>query len=132
MRNHALQDEKHSIDQRAQDTDADEQLLARIIQPLQQSRFWIQLFAGCLVFYGALMTVTGLGILVAWLPIWTGVLLFMATRLINRAYLDRDANALVKAMQRFQTLFTILGLSSVMLISMTLYLLKYAIDHSLL
>ena len=126
-----MQDENNSIDRVVQDTGINEQLFSRLVQPLQQSRFWIQLFAGCLVFYGALITVTGLGVLIAWLPIWIGVLLFMASNSIKRAYTEQDANALVNAVLRFKTMFTILGLSSVMLISMTLYLINYAIDHSL-
>jgi hypothetical protein len=125
-----LQDENKPIEKDSREYGSDEQLFARLIIPLQQSRFWIQLFAGCLIFYGALLTVTGLGILVAWLPMWIGVLLFMASKSIRRAYNENDANALISTITRFKTVFTILGLASVMLISITLYLVKYAVDNS--
>lgn len=124
-------DEKNSTDQSLPESNATADRLTQFIYPLHQSRFWIQLFAGCLIFYGALLTVTGLGILVAWLPIWVGVLLFMASKSIRYAYLNNDEQALIKTLQRFKSIFTILGLASVMLISVSLYLLKYAVDKSL-
>ena len=126
-----MQDENKPIEKDSRENGSEEQLFARLIYPLQQSRFWIQLFAGCLIFYGALLTVTGLGILVAWLPMWIGVLLFMASKSIQRAYKENDTNALISTITRFKTVFTILGLASVMLISITLYLVKYAVDNSL-
>jgi len=102
-----------------------------LIFPLYQSLFWVRLFAACLIFYGALITVTGIGVLVAWIPIWIGILLLLAAKAISLAYKENDEQAFMRFMSRMKTIFTLLGLSSVALIISTIYLLKYAIDKSL-
>ena len=103
-----------------------------LIFPLFQSLFWIRLFAACLIFYGALITVTGVGILVAWIPIWIGVLLLLAAKAISHAYKENDEQAFMQSLSRLKSIFTILGFTSVALIVASLYLLNYAIEKSLL
>jgi hypothetical protein len=107
-------------------------LVSRLTDPLYHSRFWINLFAACLIVYGALITVTGIGVLVAWIPLWIGVLLILTTKSIKAAYTGRDEKALLKSLNRLKSIFTILGLASVMLIVATVYLVKYALVHSLI
>jgi len=103
----------------------------KIALPLYESRLWIRLFAICLIFYGTLITITGIGILVAWVPIWIGILLLQASRTIKTAYEKNDEPALMRSLARLKTIFTILGLSSVVLIVSSLYLVNYAFDKSL-
>lgn len=103
-----------------------------LVTPLYKSLLWIRLFAACLIFYGALSTVTGVGVLVAWIPMWIGVLLFLTSRSISRAYRDSDEQAFVQMISRLKTIFTILGICSVALIIASIYLMKYAIENSLL
>ncbi len=103
----------------------------KIVLPLYESRLWIRLFAICLIFYGTLITITGIGILVAWVPIWIGILLLQASRTIKTAYEKNDEPALMRSLARLKTIFTILGLSSVVLIVSSLYLVNYAFDKSL-
>jgi len=106
--------------------------LARVIvQPLYDSLLWIRLFAACLIFYGGLITVTGVGILVAWIPMWIGILLLLATKSIKHAYEEESTQALLLSLTRLKTIFTILGLTSAMLITGSIYLVVYAIDNSL-
>lgn len=105
--------------------------ITALINPLYQSLSWLRLFAACLIFYGALITVTGIGVLVAWIPIWIGMLLLLAGKAISIAYKENDEQAFMQFMSRLKTVFTILGLTSVALIITTIYLLKYAIDKSL-
>lgn len=102
-----------------------------LIFPLYQSLFWVRLFAACLVFYGALITVTGIGVLVAWIPIWIGMLLLLAGKAISLAYKENDEQAFMQFISRLKTIFTILGFTSVAMIVASLYLLNYAIDKSL-
>jgi hypothetical protein len=102
-----------------------------LIFPLYQSLFWVRLFAACLVFYGALITVTGIGVLVAWIPIWIGMLLLLAAKAISLAYKENDEQAFMQFISRLKTIFTILGFTSVAMIVASLYLLNYAIDKSL-
>ncbi len=102
-----------------------------IILPLYESRYWIRLFAACLIVYGALITVTGVGILVAWVPIWIGVLLLLISKSLRTAYEKDDAQALLLSLSRMKTIFTVLGLSSVAIIIISVYLINYAFEKSL-
>ncbi|MCK5360254.1 MAG: hypothetical protein KAJ95_06480 [Gammaproteobacteria bacterium] len=105
--------------------------ISTLIYPLYQSLFWMRLFAACLIFYGALITVTGIGVLVAWVPMWIGVLLLLVAKSISQAYTNNNEQALNLTLSRLKTIFTILGLSSVALIVATFYFLKYAFEKSL-
>jgi len=104
----------------------------KIVLPLYESRLWIHLFAGCLIVYGALITVTGVGILIAWVPMWIGILLLLFSRTIRTAYEKNNEQALMRSLKRLKTIFTILGLSSIVLIISTIYLINYAFDKSLI
>lgn len=90
------------------------------------------MFAVCLVFYGALITVTGIGVLVAWIPMWIGVILLLTSKSISTAYKKNSEQAFIQSISRLRTIFLTLGLTSVALIVASIYLLKYAIDKSLL
>lgn len=105
--------------------------IKRLVYPLYQSLPWIRVFAACLILYGALITVTGVGVLIAWLPMWIGVMLFLASKSIVNAYNENDEEAFVQTISRLKTIFITLGLSSVALIIASIYLIKYAIDNSL-
>lgn len=91
----------------------------------------MRLFAACLIFYGALITVTGIGVLVAWLPVWIGVILLLASKSIATAYNEENEQAFILSISRFKIIFITLGLSSVALIIASFYLVKYAIEKSL-
>ena len=69
--------------------------------------------------------------LVAWLPMWIGVILLLASKSIATAYKENDEQAFMHTISRLKTIFITLGLSSVALIIASIYLIKYAIDNSL-
>ena len=75
----------------------------------------MRLFAACLIFYGALTTVTGVGVLVAWLPMWIGVILLLASKSIAIAYKENSEQAFMHSITRLKTIFITLGLSSCLL-----------------
>lgn len=104
---------------------------SELARPLYESLLWIRLFAACLIFYGALITVTGVGVLVAWVPMWIGMLLLIVSRVVKTAYKKNDERALVRSLVHLKTIFTILGLLSVALIIGSLYLVNYAFEKSL-
>jgi hypothetical protein len=127
-----LQNETHNNNgSQMQAEDSKPLQINRLVTPLYQSLIWIRLFAACLIFYGALTTVTGVGVLVAWIPMWIGVLLLLASKSIATAYRENDEQAFMLLISRLKTIFTTLGLTSVALILASIYLLKYAIDKSL-
>jgi hypothetical protein len=105
--------------------------ISRFVEPLYQSRLWIRLFAICLIFYGALITITGIGVLVAWLPMCIGVLLLLANKTMITAYKNNDEQALMQFTARLKTIFSILGFACVLLIISSIYFMKYALENSL-
>lgn len=105
--------------------------ISGLVLPLYQSLFWMRLFAVCLIVYGALITVTGVGVLVAWLPMWIGVILLLTGKSITVAYKGNNEQAFVQSISRLKTIFITLGISSVALVIASIYLIMYAIEQSL-
>ena len=99
---------------------------------MYRSIYWIRLTAISLITSGALITITGIGVLVAWLPILLGVLLLATARPIKRAYQDNDERALKFAMQRFSILFKIMGGAGLLMLIATGYLAWYVVRQSAL
>jgi hypothetical protein len=61
------------------------------------------------IIQGAITALTIIGIIVAWLPIWIGVLLLQSAGAAQRSQIQDDANALIEALSRLKTYFVIQG-----------------------
>jgi 1,4-dihydroxy-2-naphthoate octaprenyltransferase len=85
-------------------------LIKELSIPLFNSKGWMKLVGVLMIIYGALVALTIVGILVAWLPIWMGVLLFQAANAIEEAQLSGQKEALVKSMDKIKTYFTVTGI----------------------
>lgn len=77
--------------------------------PLYQSRGWMKLLGVLMILYGALVALSIVGIIVAWLPIWLGILLFQTASAAEEAHINDNADELLAAMRRLKTYFTIMG-----------------------
>lgn len=89
-----------------------------IIEPLHRGKFWMQLLAVVSILYGVLLALTIVGLIVAWIPIWAGVVLMQAAGASTRAFQSGDALEMKQAMAKLKTYFTIFGV--LMLISIIL------------
>jgi hypothetical protein len=89
-----------------------------IIEPLHRGKFWMQLLAVVSILYGVLLALTIVGLIVAWIPIWAGVVLMQAAGASSRAFQSGDALEMKQAMAKLKTYFTIFGI--LMLISIIL------------
>lgn len=78
--------------------------------PLYQSRGWMKLIGVMMILYGALVALSIIGIIVAWLPIWMGILLFQAASAAEEAQLNESPDELLNALTRLKTYFTIMGI----------------------
>jgi len=76
---------------------------------LYPARNWMKLVGVLSIIYGALTALTIVGIVIAWLPIWMGVLLFQAASSLERATLMESADELSMALAKIRTYFTIMG-----------------------
>jgi hypothetical protein len=58
---------------------------------------------------GALQALTIIGIIIAWLPIWTGILLFQSASAIEQAYQGGSRDAMTRSLSKLKTYFIIMG-----------------------
>lgn len=79
--------------------------------PLFNSKFWMKLMGVVMIVYGVLVVIFtfGIGLIVAWLPIWIGVLLFQSANAIDVAYNQGDQDAAIRAMDKLKLYFIING-----------------------
>jgi hypothetical protein len=82
----------------------------QIMQPLVIGGVWMKLLAVVWIIGGVLQALTIIGILVAWLPIWLGVLLFQAASAAERAAASGDTAAAIEASNRLRVFFMIQGI----------------------
>lgn len=70
---------------------------------------WLKFIGVMSIIYGALMCLTIVGILVAWLPIWMGILLFQAGNAAKDSQVMDNPVLLVDMMKKLKTFFIING-----------------------
>ncbi|MDX1455852.1 MAG: DUF5362 family protein [Gammaproteobacteria bacterium] len=79
--------------------------------PLYNAKFWMQLVGVVLILQAAMIVLStlGIGIIIAWLPGWLGILLFQSASHIDRAFNLDDREAAIRAMEKLKTYFVIQG-----------------------
>ncbi len=71
---------------------------------------WLKFLGVVNIIMGVLVALSIVGILIAWLPIWLGVLLFQAGNQISEARISRNFYHLVEMMRKFKMYFMIQGI----------------------
>lgn len=89
-------------------TDPDNSL-KQFIEPLYRAKFWMQLIGVMMIIGGLFTALSIIGIIVAWIPIWAGVVLMQAAGSVDLAYTSNNNEAAMTAMRRLKTYFTIFG-----------------------
>lgn len=79
---------------------------------------WLKFLGIMSIISGVMIALSIVGILIAWLPIWLGVLLFQAGNQITEARISRNYFHLVEMMRKFKMYFMIQGI--LLLISLIL------------
>jgi 1,4-dihydroxy-2-naphthoate octaprenyltransferase len=87
----------------------DTALIKTLSLPLYQSKGWMKLIGVMMILYGALIALSIVGIIVAWLPLWMGILLFQAASAAEDAQVKENPDDLLNALNRLRTYFTIMG-----------------------
>ena len=77
--------------------------------PLASAAGWMKFIGIMFIIQGAITALTIVGIIIAWLPIWIGVLLLQSAGAAQRSQMQDDANALIEALSRLKTYFVIQG-----------------------
>ena len=94
------------MEQQANDPSA---LLREVGSPLYQGRGWIKFLGVMSVIQGIVAAFTLVGILVAWLPIWVGVVLYQSASKMERAYATGDKGVFYESMDKLKLYFMIQG-----------------------
>jgi uncharacterized membrane protein len=87
----------------------EEQLVRDISLPMFSSKGWIKFLGIIMLIYGIFAAISIVGILIAWLPIWIGVLLLQASSRIEQAHLSGSKESLIRAQNSLSTYFTVYG-----------------------
>jgi hypothetical protein len=87
---------------------------AIILQQIQQISLnmngWLKFLGIMMIISGALTAISIVGILIAWLPIWLGVLLIQAGGRASNAQFTNNPQELVVMMDKLRLFFVILGI----------------------
>jgi hypothetical protein len=88
---------------------SNEMLVREISQPLARAAGWMKFIGVLMVISGALLALTIVGIIIAWLPIWIGVLLIKSANKANSAYNFGYLPDIVESLRSLNSYFTIYG-----------------------
>lgn len=110
----------------------EERLVKELSHPLFSSKGWIKLVGILLLIYGVFIALTIVGLVIAWLPIWLGVLLIQSANRISEAHLSGNRLALIKAQSHLGTYFTIYGVLALVGIIISIVALIVALSTGLL
>ena len=88
---------------------------------LYTAKGWLKFIAIVMIIGGVLTALSLVGILVAWVPIWMGVVLYSASNKIEIAYQSGDKMQLMEACNKLKTYFTIQGIMLILSIALSLF-----------
>jgi hypothetical protein len=96
---------------------------SRFLLPAAESKSWLKFLGGVLFALGVVTGLTIVGLVIAWLYIWVGVLLWQAAGRAERAQLTRDPAQLEEYLKKLRSLIVISGVvTAVHLAAMILFL----------
>lgn len=78
--------------------------------PIFQSKGWLKLLGVLSIIQGIMAALTLVGIVIAWLPIWIGVVLYQSATTIESAHVSGDKEMLRRALDKLKLYFTIQGI----------------------
>jgi hypothetical protein len=84
-------------------------MIKNLSYPLYNCKGWMKLLGVMSIIGGALQVLSIFGIIIAWLPIWTGILLFQSANAITQAYEGDNQAEMTRALFKLKTYFIIMG-----------------------
>ncbi len=102
---------------------ADTHEVQEMSQPIFQARGWLKFLGILSIISGIGMALSIAGIIIAWLPIWMGVLMFQAGSSIDSAGQFGDRFAFLRSMGSLKTYFVLQGVLTLLGILVTVSML---------
>jgi hypothetical protein len=93
------------------------QVVREVSSPLFAAKGWMKFLGVLSIIQGAMMAVSIVGIVICWLPIWIGVLLFQAASGVETAQATGSTMELHAALSKLKTYFTINGVLALIMIA---------------
>ena len=90
---------------------------ARIIAPMFEAKGWVKFLAVMAFIYGGFAAITIFGLIIAWLPIWIGVLLWQFASKAEAAHqLDSETDA-IESLRKLKMVFIIQGVALIVVLA---------------
>ncbi len=83
--------------------------IKQITLPLYEAKGWMKFLGVMMIIMGVMIALSIVGLVIAWLPIWMGVLLFQAAGKADAAYVGEDEALLIASLGKVKTFFVING-----------------------
>ncbi|MCL1593613.1 MAG: DUF5362 domain-containing protein [Actinomycetia bacterium] len=99
--------------------------VSNVMRPLHDAAGWMKLIGTLSIIYGVITALTIIGLIIAWLPIWLGILLRGAAVEAQAAYTTGDETAAVTATSKLQTIFKVQGI--IILIGLIMWALMFVL-----
>lgn len=84
-----------------------------IIEPLYRGKIWMQILGVVSIISGILTALSIVGLIIAWLPIWAGVVLMQAAGATDRAYHGNESTEANTAMSKLRLYFLLMGVTMI-------------------
>jgi len=91
----------------------DRALIQEVSMPIFEAKGWIKILGVISIIYGVLVALSIVGIIIAWLPIWMGILLFKAGSQIEEAKNTGNKHNLMESLSKIKTYFIISGVLTI-------------------
>ncbi len=85
-------------------------LIQQISYTLYDCRGWMKLMGVMFIIIGVFYAITIIGLIIAWVPIWLGVLLFQSANAAERAYETASDYELHHSLSKLKVYFIIMGI----------------------
>jgi len=92
--------------------------VSNVMRPLNDAAGWMKLLGTISIVAGVLTALTIFGLIIAWLPIWMGILLRKSAVEAQAAYTSGDEAAALAATSSLQTIFKVQGVLALIWLAM--------------
>jgi hypothetical protein len=108
------------------------QLIKQVSAPLFSARGWMKLVGIILIITGVIQALSIVGLLVAWIPIWMGIMVTSAANRMDAAYREGDKYSFIEAQTKLGSYFTVFGVLLLIGLILTALLIITAISSGFL
>jgi hypothetical protein len=95
----------------------EQQVVREVGAPLFAAKGWMKFLGVLMIIGGVMYALTIVGIIVCWLPIWMGVLLFQSASAVEAAEASGNKMELYSSLSKLKTYFTINGVLALIMIA---------------